>query len=375
MPRATDPAVATLGHELERRTRPGVLYERLEGRKVRCHACGHRCLIPEGHDGICRIRFNRDGVLRVPSGYVAGLAVDPIEKKPFFHVLPGAEAVSFGMLGCDYPCAYCQNWLTSQTLRDREALAKPRDVSAGQIVDLARARHAPVVVSTYNEPLITTEWAVEVFALAKREGMVCGYVSNGNGTPEVLDYLRPHADLFKVDLKSFRDGSYRALGGRLQVVLDTIRLLREKGFWVEVVTLVVPGFNDSNEELRDIASFVAGVSPDIPWHVTAFHEDYRMTGRGDTTVEDLLRAVEAGREAGIRYVYAGNLPGRTAGLEDTRCHGCGSTLIERRGFHVLRNRLGAGGECPDCVTTIPGIWQASGEPRGTATALHGTDGS
>ncbi len=357
MPRPTDPAVASLGDELLRRTRPGALYEPLEGRKVRCHACGHRCLIPEGHDGICRIRFNRDGVLRVPAGYVAGLAVDPIEKKPFFHVLPGAEAVSFGMLGCDFHCAYCQNWLTSQTLRDREALAKPRDVSAGQIVDLARSRRAPVVVSTYNEPLITTEWAVEVFALAKREGMLCGYVSNGNGTPEVLDYLRPHAELFKVDLKSFRDASYRALGGRLQVVLDTIRLLREKKFWVEVVTLVVPGFNDSREELRDIASFVAEVSPDIPWHVTAFHEDYRMTGGGDTRVEDLLRAVEAGREAGIRYVYAGNLPGRTAGLEDTRCHGCGAILIERRGFQVLSNRLRADGACPDCSTPIPGIWR------------------
>ncbi len=356
MRRGSDPAVATLGQELERRTRPGVLYERLEDRKVRCHACGHRCLIPDGLDGICKVRCNRGGVLRVPSGYVAGLAVDPIEKKPFFHVLPGAEAVSFGMLGCDYHCAYCQNWLTSQTLRDGSALAPPRDVSAEAIVDLALARRAPVVVSTYNEPLITSEWAVEVFSLAREHGIRCGYVSNGNGTPEVLDYLRPHADLFKVDLKSFRDASYRALGGRLSVVLDTIRLLREKGFWVEIVTLVVPGFNDSPEELRDIASFIAGVSPDIPWHVTAFHEDYRMTGMGDTTVEHLLRAVEAGRDAGVRYVYAGNLPGRTGRLEDTRCHACGATLIERRGFHVVRNRLGAGGACPDCATPIPGIW-------------------
>ncbi len=356
MPRRDDPAATTLGHELETRTRPGVLYERLEERKVRCHACGHRCLIPEGHDGICRVRLNRDGVLRVPWGYVAGLAVDPIEKKPFFHVLPGAEAVSFGMLGCDYHCTYCQNWLTSQTLRDGAAVALPRDVSAEAIVDLGRRRHAPVVVSTYNEPLITTEWAAEVFSLAKRSGMLCGYVSNGNGTPEVLDYLRPHAELFKVDLKSFREASYRSLGGRLQVVLDTIRLLREKRFWVEVVTLVVPGFNDSREELRDIASFVAGVSPDIPWHVTAFHEDYRMTGGGDTTVDDLLRAVEAGREAGIRYVYAGNLPAQTGDLENTRCHGCGATLVERRGFRVLRNRLVTGPDCPDCGTSIPGIW-------------------
>ncbi len=369
MPRPIDPAVETLGRDLARRTRPGVLYEKLEGRKVRCHACGHRCLIPEGHDGICKIRFNRDGVLRVPSGYVAGLAVDPIEKKPFFHAFPGAEAVSFGMLGCDYHCAYCQNWLTSQTLRDTEALARPRDVSAGEIVDLARGRRAPVIVSTYNEPLITSEWAVEVFTLAKREGIVCGYVSNGNGTPEVLDYLRPYVDLFKVDLKSFRDASYHALGGRLHVVLDTIRELREKGFWVEVVTLVVPKFNDSREEIRDIASFLAGVSPDIPWHVTAFHEDYRMAGRGDTTVDDLRRAVEAGRDAGLHHVYAGNLPGHVGGLEDTRCSGCDAVVIERRGFRVLRNRLSGSGACPDCGEAIPGVWtrpttcpRASGPP-------------
>ena len=357
MPRTTDPAVAGLEHELAARTREGVLYERLNERNVRCHACGHRCLVPDGHDGVCKVRFNRGGRLRVPAGYVAGLAVDPIEKKPFFHVHPGSEAVSFGMLGCDYHCAYCQNWLTSQTFRDARAIATPRDVLAGEIVELAVRRRAPVIVSTYNEPLITSEWAAEVFALAKVKGIVCGYVSNGNGTPEVLDYLRPVTDLFKVDLKSFREAAYRSLGGRLHVVLDTLRLLREKGFWVEVVTLVVPGFNDSNEELRDIAAFLAGISPDIPWHVTAFHEDYRMSGQGDTTPEDLLRAIEAGRDAGLRYVYAGNLPGRLEGLEDTRCHGCGATLIERRGFHVFRNRLTDTGACPDCATPIPGVWR------------------
>jgi pyruvate formate lyase activating enzyme len=356
VPKPVDRAVASLRRDLAQRTVPGVLYQRLEGGKVRCHACGHRCLIPVGHDGICKIRFNLDGVLRVPSGYVAGLAVDPIEKKPFFHAFPGAEAVSFGMLGCDFHCPYCQNWLTSQTLRDDQALAGPRNMPAAEIVALARARRAPVIVSTYNEPLITSEWAVEVFSLAKRDGIVCGYVSNGNGTPEVLDYLRPYVDLFKVDLKSYREAAYRALGGRLQVVLDTIRELRAKGFWVEVVTLVVPGFNDSREELRDIASFIAGVSEDVPWHVTAFHEDYRMGGRGDTTVEDLRRAVDAGREAGLRYVYAGNLSGHVGGLEDTRCHGCGSELIVRRGFRVLRNRLTGSGACPDCGAPIPGLW-------------------
>jgi pyruvate formate lyase activating enzyme len=214
---------------------------------------------------------------------------------------------------------------------------------------------APIVTSTYNEPLITSEWAVSVFTLAKTHGLKTAYVSNGNATPEVLDYLRPCLDLYKVDLKGFDDAHYRKLGGKLQTVLDTIQGLVAKAFWVEVVTLLVPGWNDSDAELQDVARFLAGVSRDIPWHVTAFHPDYKMADRGWTPVESLIRAAEIGRSEGLRFVYAGNAPGRTQSLENTVCPGCGTLLIERVGFRVLANRLEAGA-CPRCRVRIPGVW-------------------
>jgi pyruvate formate lyase activating enzyme len=505
-----------LAEVLGRLTREGELYEKLEEGRVRCYACGHRCVIPPGREGVCRVRFNDGGALRVPWGYVAGLQVDPVEKKPFFHALPGARALSFGMLGCDYHCGYCfvpgtevatssgpraidalfargapvleseseavavkpgfdvlthrgrtrsvrgvfrhaysgvlmaiglkggteirttpdheflvtaraargspppsffvpakgltpefdllepeeggalrrrtivdtrvlhyegpvfnleveedrtyvvhgaavhncQNWVTSQALRDPRSVVPPSTVGPGEIVRQARRHGAAIVTSTYNEPLITSEWAVAVFREARAAGLVCSYVSNGNATPEVLDYLRPWVSLYKVDLKGFRDRPYRDLGGTLERVLWTIRALHDQGFWLEVVTLVVPGFNDSNEELRDIARFLAGVSPDVPWHVTAFHEDYRMEGMGDTGVRTLLRAAEIGREAGLHFVYAGNLPGAVGEWEDTRCPGCRATLVERRGFRVLSHRI-EDGRCPECQRSIPGVWSAS----------------
>ena len=346
----------TLAQLLARSTREGQLYERLENGRVRCFACGHRCVIPPGRDGICRVRFNEGGTLKVPFGYVAGLQLDPVEKKPFFHALPGARALSFGMLGCDYHCGYCQNWITSQALRDKSATAPSTAVTPREIVSAAKRAGARIVTSTYNEPLITSEWAVEVFRHAKAEGLVCSYVSNGNGTEELLEYIRPWVSLYKVDLKGFRDRPYRDLGGTLERVLWTIRALHEKGFWLEVVTLVVPGFNDSLEELRDVARFLASVSPDIPWHVTAFHPDYRMEDRPPTSVRALLRAAEIGVAEGLRFVYAGNLPGAVRSFENTCCPGCRALLVERVGYRVLQNRLDASGRCPECGQRIPGVW-------------------
>jgi pyruvate formate lyase activating enzyme len=334
----------------------GQLYERLEGGKVRCYACGHRCVILPGLDGICRVRYNDGGRLMVPAGYVAALQCDPTEKKPFFHVYPGSLAFTFGMLGCDLHCSYCQNWITSQALRDPTAIASPIEVSPDQIVGLAKKYRARLVVSSYNEPLITSEWAVEIFKRAKPAGFTCGYVSNGNATPEVLDYIRPWVALYKIDLKAFNDRSYRRLGGLLESVLNTIRMVHERGFWLEIVTLVVPGFNDSEQELRAAAEFIASVSPDIPWHVTAFHKDYKMTDPDNTPAETLIRAAEIGYKAGLRFVYAGNLPGRVGPYENTFCPNCKSLLIERYGFRVLKNRI-RGGSCPDCNFSIPGIWE------------------
>jgi pyruvate formate lyase activating enzyme len=347
----------TLRDVVDRLTIEGELYEKLPDQRVRCVACGHRCLIPEGRDGVCRVRFNRAGTLYVPAGYVAtNLQLDPVEKKPFFHALPGSTALSFGMLGCDFHCGYCQNWITSQTLRDEEALARPARIAPEAIVKAALAHGAPIVTSTYNEPLITSEWAVSVFRLAKQHGLKTAYVSNGNGTPEVLDYLRPWLDLYKVDLKGFDEAKYRKLGGKLRNVLDTIESLVARGFWVEVVTLIVSGWNDGEAELRGIAEFLAGISRDIPWHVTAFHPDYKMADREWTPVGSLQRAADLGREAGLHFVYAGNIPGRTGMLESTYCPGCRSLLIERVGFRVLANHLGPAGRCPSCGARIPGVW-------------------
>ena len=294
-----------LAETLEKRTVVGSLYEKLPDNRLRCFACGHRCLILEGLPGICKVRFNKGGTLYVPFGYVAALQCDPIEKKPFFHALPGAQALSFGMLGCDYHCGYCQNWITSQALRDPSAIAPPQDTSVNELIQLSHRYHARVLASTYNEPLITSEWAVAVFQRAKQEGFRTAYISNGNGTTEVLDYLRPWVDLYKVDLKSFRDRNYRKLGGRLDGVLETIRQLHLKEFWVEVVTLIVPGFNDSEEELSDVAQFLSNISLDIPWHVTAFHKDYKMTGPDNTSGEHALESLRARQEGRLALCLCG----------------------------------------------------------------------
>jgi pyruvate formate lyase activating enzyme len=346
----------TLKNVLETLTAEGELYEKLQDRKLRCFACGHRCLIADGLDGICRVRFNRGGKLLVPHGYVGALQLDPVEKKPFFHALPGSLAMSFGMLGCDFHCGYCQNWVTSQALRDPSAMAPPRRLTPEQFVSLSVEHGARIVTSTYNEPLITSEWAVDIFKYARRAGLKTSYVSNGNGTPEVLEYIRPWVDLYKVDLKSFQDRNYRKLGGVLKNVLDTIQRLHAMGFWLEIVTLVIPGFNDSNEELRDIARFLSGISRDIPWHVTAFHQDYKMTDPDDTPAATLLRAAELGKLEGLNFVYAGNLPSRVGSWENTYCPDCNELLVDRTGYRIRAMGI-KNGACPKCSRQIPGVWQ------------------
>ena len=239
--------MSTLAEILEVRTAEAApeLVERISRDRLRCYACGHECPIPDGAVGVCKVRFNRGGRLHVPWGYVGGIQCDPIEKKPFFHARPGALAFSFGMLGCDLHCSYCQNWVTSQALRDPEAIAPPLDATPEALVSEARRLDAQVVVSTYNEPLITSEWAVAIFKEARAAGLLTAYVSNGNGTPRVLEYIRPWVDLYKVDLKSFDDRHYRQLGGRIEPILTTIRALHQMDVWLEIVTLLIPGFNDS----------------------------------------------------------------------------------------------------------------------------------
>jgi pyruvate formate lyase activating enzyme len=350
--------VSTLRDIVYENVREGDLYEPIDRNRVRCFACGHCCPIPDGQPGVCKVRYNRGGKLYVPWGYVGGVQCDPIEKKPFFHAYPGALAYSIGMLGCDLHCGYCQNWVTSQALRDPNAVSPPLEASPEALVRDALRQGAKVLVSTYNEPLITAEWGVAVFKEAKAAGLITGFVSNGNGTPQVLEYIRPWVDLYKVDLKSFDDRHYHQLGGRLAPILDTIRRLHEMGVWLEIVTLLIPGFNDSDEELHGLADFLVGVSPDIPWHVTAFHKDYKMSDPDDTKPCDLLRAAEIGKRAGLRYVYAGNLPGMVGDFENTRCSNCKELLIQRYSYSIQDYRVTADGCCPSCGMAIPGRWAA-----------------
>src|SRR2546430_3319098 len=351
-----DGGATPLVQALDARVREGELIEKLDDMAVRCVACGHRCLVKPGRRGICKVRFNKEGTLLVPAGYVAALQCDPTEKKPFFHCLPGSDTLTFGMLGCDFHCGYCQNWLTSQALRDDNAGVMPNDITPDALVSLALREGARMVGSSYNEPLITAEWAVDVFKLARSRGLKTAFISNGNATPEVLDYIRPWTDCYKIDLKAMSDKRYRELGGVLQHVLDAIRMVHERGFWIEIVTLIVPGFNDDEVQLTAAAQAIASVSPEIPWHVTAFHRDYKMTGPANTSAATLVHACGIGVAAGLQFVYGGNLPGRVGRWEHTYCPDCGDLLIERSGYVIRQQRVGADGRCPSCSRRIPGIW-------------------
>jgi pyruvate formate lyase activating enzyme len=239
--------MSNIANLLDSITVEGQLFEKYENGTIRCLACGHKCFIKEGRRGICKVRYNREGKLFVPWGYVAALQVDPIEKKPFNHLLPGSNALTFGMLGCDFHCAYCQNHLSSQALRDPAsdmAASLVRRIQPPQLVDLALRSKARIIASSYNEPLITAEWAVDIFKLAVQVGLKCVFISNGNTTPEVLDFLHPYLTAYKIDLKTMQDKRYRQLGGVLENILAGIQLAHNLGLWVDVVTLVVPGFND-----------------------------------------------------------------------------------------------------------------------------------
>ncbi|MGH7325700.1 MAG: radical SAM protein [Candidatus Rokuibacteriota bacterium] len=303
------------------------------------------------YHGASRRAYHRDACFLVP---IKSVATESFEGDVFNLEIEGAHSYTAGF------CAVknCQNAITSQALRDPLMGVPPQRITPAEIADTALHHRARILTSTYNEPLITSEWAVEVFREGQRRGLVGSYVSNGNATPEVLEYIRPWVDLYKVDLKGFDDRRYRKLGGVLATVLDTIRRLHAGGFWMEIVTLIVPGFNDSDAELRDIARFLVSVSPDVPWHVTAFHPDYKMTDRADTTVATLLRAAEIGMQEGLRYVYAGNRPGRVGPFENTYCPSCRALLIERVGYRILQDRLTAtSGRCPACAAPVPGRWR------------------
>jgi pyruvate formate lyase activating enzyme len=346
---------------IDRRSVPGVLYEPHDSGSVTCHACAHRCRLATGARGICGVRFNDHGILRVPFGYVAAKRVRSVETNTIYHVRPGALALSFGMYGCDLRCPYCQNWRLSQALREPTDHPAIEDLSAIALVDEACRAGCRVICSAYNEPMITAEWAHAVFAEARRRGLVTALISDANTTAEALAYLRPVTDVFRADLKGYDDSHYRVLGGRAGAALAAIREARRLGFWVEVVTLVVPGFNDAVSGLRMLASTLAEIDPSMPWHLNGFVPRYRMEDRPATVPGQLIDAAGAAYGRGLRYVYVGNVSDRVTELSQTRCPDCATVLVQRRNYATFGNTLEAG-HCPSCLAVIPGLWDSADAP-------------
>lgn len=338
-----------------------LLYEKLGDGRVRCALCSHRCLVAPGQKGTCLVRENRDGSLyTLVYGRPLSQAVDPIEKKPLFHFYPGSTAFSIATAGCNFRCTFCQNWTISQLPRERGEIGGQL-ASPEAVVAAARRFGSQSIAYTYTEPTIFFEYSYDIACLAREAAIASVYVTNGYMTGEMLELFQgvggehePWLDAANVDLKAFRDETYRRIcGARLQPVLDALQKMVQLGVWVEVTTLVVPGLNDSEEEMRDLAAFIAGhLGPAVPWHVSRFHPDYHMQDGMPTPQATLQRAYELGREAGLHYVYVGNLPG--AGLEDTPCPGCGRAVVERRGFRVMR-RSTVSGRCSRCDTLIHGV--------------------
>ncbi|MBI1987717.1 MAG: AmmeMemoRadiSam system radical SAM enzyme [Nitrospinae bacterium] len=336
--------------------REALLYHLEENSLVVCDLCAHRCRIPEGRVGLCGVRVNRSGRLySLAYGRVVSAQIDPIEKKPLFHFLPGSRSLSIATAGCNFRCLHCQNHSISQWPREHPGEELPgQPFSPQQIVSLAQAHGCASISYTYTEPTIYFELAFETARLAHQQGGISNlFVTNGYMTAQALEMIRPYLDAANVDLKGFDDLKYRQLyGGHLQPVLDSIRRMREAGIWVEVTTLIIPGHNDSPEELREIARFLKGVGAEIPWHLSAFHPTYRLTDRPRTPLQSLHRAREIGLGEGLRYVYTGNAPGDA--YEDTYCYRCGSRLVDRWGFQVRQYSI-KDGKCPDCGAAVDGI--------------------
>ncbi len=311
-----------------------MLYDKLENNEVQCALCAHRCLIKPGRLGICGVRENRDGTLySLVYAQAISANVDPIEKKPLYHFLPGTGAFSIATVGCNFRCAFCQNADISQASKSKGWGRWGQELPPEQVVDLAQKYRCASIAYTYTEPTVFFEYAYDTAQIATARGIKNVFVTNGYMTEEALGKIEPYLDAANVDLKGFTDEFYRrTCGAQLQPVLDSIRLMHQMGVLVEVTTLIVPGHNDSDEELRRIARFLADISPDLPWHISRFVPHYKMTDVPPTPVETLHRAAEIGYETGLRYVYAGNVPGDR--YESTYCPGCGEVAIQRFGYHT-----------------------------------------
>jgi pyruvate formate lyase activating enzyme len=332
-----------------------MFYQQAQENEVICGLCNHHCHIKNEKRGLCGVRENHDGKLySLVYGRLIAEHVDPIEKKPLFHFLPGSKAYSISTVGCNFRCLHCQNYDISQYphLHNGEISGKKR--SAESVVEDALRQNCASVCYTYVEPTVFYEFAYDCSILAHKRQVKNVFVSNGYMTPEVTRHLAPVLDGINIDIKGFTDNFYKTVcKARLQPVLDNVQLMYELGVWVEVTTLIIPGLNDSAEELRDIARFIKSVSPTIPWHVTAFYPTYKMLDRPPTPVATLRKAREIGLEQGLHYVYEGNIPGE--GGENTYCPNCGAELINRFGFSIRQNNL-TDGCCSKCGRQISGVW-------------------
>lgn len=330
-------------------------YEKRPDTKVRCTLCAHRCSIANNQRGLCGVRENRDGTLfSLNYGKIIAEQVDPIEKKPLFHFFPGSKAYSVGTVGCNFHCRHCQNADISQYPQEHHGAIVGKTRTPRELVARALETGCKSIAYTYNEPTVFMEFAHDTALLAKENGLKNVFVSNGYLTPEAMDFICPHLDAINIDIKAFSDIFYRDIcQARLAPVLQSVQIMHDRGVWVEVTTLVIPGLNDSDEELQKIADFIASVDPEIPWHVTQFYPTYLMTDRGRTPAATLHRARSIGKERGLAHVYEGNIPG--TGDENTYCPTCGALCIERNGFHVVSQNM-TEGICPLCEQTIRGVY-------------------
>lgn len=329
--------------------------EHQDGSKVKCSLCSHRCLIADGKRGICGVRENKDGVLySLVYDKVISQNIDPIEKKPLFNFLPGSKSFSIATPGCNFRCKHCQNADISQLPHEHRGTIPGEKVSPHEIVEAARSNRCASISYTYTEPTIYFELAYDTAQLAAESGLKNVFVTNGYITPEALREIKPFLHAANIDLKGFTDDFYKNIcGARLQPVLDSIKLYREYGIWIEITTLIIPGHNDSDDELHGIARFIKSVGRDIPWHVSRFHPTYKLMDQPRTPLDTLKRARQIGLDEGLQYVYEGNVPGEG---EDTSCPGCHKTLIKRIGFNVQDNSV-ANGKCPHCGMKIEGVWE------------------
>ena len=330
-----------------------MFYEKLDEKQVRCFLCGHHCHIKEGKRGICSVRKNMGGILySLVYGKVISMNVDPVEKKPLFHFLPASTSYSIATVGCNFRCEHCQNSEISQYPREHEDVPG-RSVTPEDIVEAAAANGCESISYTYTEPTIFFEFAYDCAKLAHQKGIKNVFVSNGYTSPEATRTIAPYLDGNNIDLKGSDDFYKKICGARLGPVKDTIRLMKELGVWVEVTTLIIPDYNDSDKDLREIAEFLVSVDPSIPWHVTQFYPTYRLIDKPRTSVATLRRAREIGFETGLKYVYEGNVPGE--GGENTYCPNCRELLIGRIGFRIGEMRM-LNGKCLRCGTEINGLW-------------------